>query len=214
MQFTKEQLIAHTEALIESQRQCIPGANAPENVCTYEMDVAVLEIALAALTTPDDIPPPVLDAMSDMCDAGFDAQGIWDLCKAEITGKNESQPCPRCGVTSTRPNGEHYCHANGGKADSAEPVYQIKGEKGGEWHDFSKLSFDEFVSFGGEGRILYTAHPVPVLPLSITLPDTSSKAFWSGTGKKAVFHPETYKRWAKEAIERFCMISGIAVEVK
>lgn len=22
------------------------------------------------------------------------------------------EPCPHCGVTSTRPNGEHYCHAN------------------------------------------------------------------------------------------------------
>lgn len=22
------------------------------------------------------------------------------------------EPCSRCGVTSTRPNGEHYCHAN------------------------------------------------------------------------------------------------------
>lgn len=22
------------------------------------------------------------------------------------------EPCPRCGVTSTRQNGEHYCHAN------------------------------------------------------------------------------------------------------
>lgn len=42
------------------------------------------------------------------------------------------------------------------KTDSTEPVYQIKGEKGGEWHDFSKLSFYEFVSGGGEGRILYT----------------------------------------------------------
>ncbi|EEB8310345.1 hypothetical protein FW737_21460 [Salmonella enterica subsp. enterica serovar Oslo] len=60
----------------------------------------------------------------------------------------------------------------------------------------------------------YSAPPAPVVPLSITLPDTSSKAFWSGTGKKEVFHPETYKRWVKEAIERFCMIAGIAVEVK
>lgn len=60
----------------------------------------------------------------------------------------------------------------------------------------------------------YSAAPAPVVPLSITLPDTSSKAFWSGTGKKEVFHPETYKRWVKEAIERFCMIAGIAVEVK
>ncbi|HAG8889031.1 TPA: hypothetical protein GE032_04380 [Escherichia coli] len=22
-----------------------------------------------------------------------------------------SEPCTRCGVTSTRPNGEHYCHS-------------------------------------------------------------------------------------------------------
>lgn len=51
-------------------------------------------------------------------------------------------------------------------------------------------------------------------PLTVTLPDTSSKAFWSGTGKSEVFHPETYKRWVKEAIERDCAIKGIGVEVK
>ncbi|EAP3676919.1 ATPase [Salmonella enterica] len=51
-------------------------------------------------------------------------------------------------------------------------------------------------------------------PLTITLPDTSSKAFWSGSGKTEVFHPESYKRWVKEAIERACVIAGIGVEVK
>lgn len=51
-------------------------------------------------------------------------------------------------------------------------------------------------------------------PLTITLPDTSSKAFWSGTGKSETFHPETYKRQVKEAIERSCVIAGIGVEVK
>ncbi|EBC0167485.1 ATPase [Salmonella enterica] len=51
-------------------------------------------------------------------------------------------------------------------------------------------------------------------PLTITLPDTSSKAFWSGSGKTEVFHPETYKRQVKEAIERACVIAGIGVEVK
>ncbi len=51
-------------------------------------------------------------------------------------------------------------------------------------------------------------------PLTITLPDTSSKAFWSGSGKSEVFHPETYKRWVKEAIERDCCIARIEVEVK
>ncbi|EDS7588879.1 ATPase [Salmonella enterica subsp. diarizonae] len=51
-------------------------------------------------------------------------------------------------------------------------------------------------------------------PLTITLPDTSSKAFWSGTGNNETFHPETYKRQVKEAIERSCVIAGIGVEVK
>jgi len=51
-------------------------------------------------------------------------------------------------------------------------------------------------------------------PLTITLPDITSKAFWSGTGKSETFHPETYKRWVKEAIERACVIARIGVEVK
>lgn len=51
-------------------------------------------------------------------------------------------------------------------------------------------------------------------PLTITLPDITSKAFWSSTGKNEAFHPESYKRWVKEAIERACVIAGIGVEVK
>lgn len=50
--------------------------------------------------------------------------------------------------------------------------------------------------------------------LTITLPDITSKAFWSGAGNNEVFHPESYKRWVKEAIERACVIAGIGVEVK
>ncbi len=51
-------------------------------------------------------------------------------------------------------------------------------------------------------------------PLTINLPDISSKAFWSGAGKNETFHPETYRRWTKEAIERGCNIACIDVEVK
>ena len=51
-------------------------------------------------------------------------------------------------------------------------------------------------------------------PLCVKLPDSSSKAFWSGIGKTEQFHPETYKRWVKEAIERAGSIAGIKVEVK
>ncbi|EDA9944321.1 ATPase [Salmonella enterica subsp. enterica serovar Glostrup] len=50
--------------------------------------------------------------------------------------------------------------------------------------------------------------------LTITLPDITSKAFWSSTGKNETFHPETYKRQVKEAIGRSCVIAGIGVEVK
>lgn len=51
-------------------------------------------------------------------------------------------------------------------------------------------------------------------PLTITLPDISSKAFWSAAGKNETFHPETYRRWVKEAVERACIIASIDVEVK
>lgn len=50
--------------------------------------------------------------------------------------------------------------------------------------------------------------------LTIILPDSSSKAFWSGTGKSEVFHPEAYQRQVKEAIELACAIAGIGVVVK
>lgn len=102
----------------------------------------------------------------------------------------------------------------------AKPIYQYQsgiynddnGETDWYWDDSDAGFYKQYAA--DRRRIVYTATPAPVVPLSITLPDTSSKAFWSGTGKKEVFHPETYKRWVKEAIERFCMIAGIAVEVK
>lgn len=51
-------------------------------------------------------------------------------------------------------------------------------------------------------------------PLTIILPDISSKAFWSGAGRTETFHPGTYRRWVREAIERYCAIARIDVEVK
>lgn len=51
-------------------------------------------------------------------------------------------------------------------------------------------------------------------PFTILLPDISSKAFWSGAGKNETFHPETYRRWVKEAKEQYCAIARIDVEVK
>ena len=103
MEFTKEQLIAH----ITAKAARIKPDMQINNTLRIEalMNKRELEIALASLTVPDAIPPHVLDAMSDMCDAGFDAQGIWDLCRKSIL---PPEPCPRCGIVSDRPDGAHY----------------------------------------------------------------------------------------------------------
>ncbi|EIT7707150.1 hypothetical protein L3E40_002425 [Escherichia coli] len=104
--FTKEQLIAH----ITPKLARIKPHSQVENLRNEAlMNKRVFEIALAALTAPDYIPPHVLDAMSNMCDGGFNAQGIWDLCRESIL---PPEPCPRCGIVSGRPDGAHYCHAD------------------------------------------------------------------------------------------------------
>jgi hypothetical protein len=98
------------EALINFLQHNIALGNGTDKEFMSErgvFELKALEIALASLTAPDDIPPHVLDSMSDMCDGGFDAQGIWDLCRASIMPPT---PCPRCGCSSSRPKGEHYCH--------------------------------------------------------------------------------------------------------
>lgn len=90
------------------------------------------------------------------------------------------------------------------------------------WHYGDFIGFSKPVD-GIEDEYYYSAPPAsgPLVndvtsgkPLSIKLPDISSKAFWSGTGKNEKFHPETYRRWVKEAIERSCTIARVDVEVK
>ena len=76
-----------------------------------------------------------------------------------------------------------------------------------------KLVHDDLLPFQLNSSVLVNGVTTGKL-LTITLPDISSKAFWSGTGKSEVFHPETYRRWVKEAIERHCAIARIDVEVK
>lgn len=104
MEFTKEQLIARANHTLHEGKAFLAAHPEYDGMAK---DAALLEIALAALSAPDYIPPHVLDAMSDMCDGGFNAQGIWDLCRESIM---PAEPCPRCGTTSDRPDGAHYCH--------------------------------------------------------------------------------------------------------
>ncbi|MDU1195669.1 MAG: hypothetical protein E6998_06380 [Kluyvera ascorbata] len=78
-----------------------------------------------------------------------------------------------------------------------------------------RIEFTRMLDREEHGLMLYSSSPEPAKELlTITLPDVSSKAFWSATGKHEVFHPETYKRWVKEAIERDCTIANIEVKVK
>ncbi|MEP9181681.1 hypothetical protein ABKT77_23320 [Enterobacter cloacae] len=105
--FTKEQLIEHVTRQLDMFHRQIKSQPLADNNYNRKT-ITALEIALAALTAPDYIPPHVLDAMSNMCDGGFNAQGIWDLCRESIL---PPEPCPRCGTVSSRPDGAHYCHA-------------------------------------------------------------------------------------------------------
>ncbi len=325
MQFTKEQLIAHTGALIESQRQCISGANDPENVCTYEMDVAVLEIALAALTTepvawtdeqelqdvakdglgylftvnpitPNADPRRVIklyrhaqpvperdlvrrdhaewsqdtfgdvgpvgplkhlskealeaaaapEDLSEWADMQFllwDAQRRAGISDEQITqamveklavNKQREWPEPKDGEprlhikelpAPVAINGLLPCPFCGGKAQQLTIEQDNDPHFGGDVITCTECGASSHVEFGfkenlksawnSRAAMLQAGNGSTVgKVLTITLPHTSSKAFWSGTGKNEVFHPGTYNRWVKEAIERACVISGIAVEVK
>lgn len=101
IEFTKEQLIAYAEHVIKT-------ASEYPHTMPAQADKRLAEIALAAMTAPDYIPPHILDAMSEMCDGGFNAQGNWDLCRESVM---PPAPCSRCGTISDRPDGEHYCHS-------------------------------------------------------------------------------------------------------
>ena len=107
-------------------------------------------------------------------------------------------------------------------------VLELKEEQRANWFQMAqKLGEDldaaekrnaelerEHENLRPDGVMSEKAYTNVVKRLTITLPDTSSKAFWSGTGKTETFHPVTYRRWVKEAIERYCAIARIDVEVK
>ncbi len=85
MTFTKEQLIEH---ITDKAARIKPDMQINDQYRIEAlMNQHILKIALAALTVPDDVPRLVMDGICDMSDGGVDAQGIWELCKAEITGR-------------------------------------------------------------------------------------------------------------------------------
>lgn len=94
----------------------------------------------------------------------------------------------------------------------------IEGKAEGTDRYFFKAHYGQSIDIGDK---LYASRTAPDItemstskPLLITLPDVTSKAFWSGTGRNQTFYPEAYKRWVKEAIERGCAMAKIEVKVK
>lgn len=103
MKFTKEKLIKHAEGLIESQRQCIAGANDPDNIRTYEMDIAVVEVALNALSKPESAHSSVIAEQLEHVLSGMevtDHQRAIISCAVDRLNKNaEVQQTPPAPVS-------------------------------------------------------------------------------------------------------------------
>ncbi|MEB7917492.1 hypothetical protein [Enterobacter mori] len=85
-QFTRKQLIEQATKNIASLRFCTTHSTYECVREKLELELRIAEIALATLTAPNDVPRPVLDGICDMSDAGVNAQGIWELCKAAVMG--------------------------------------------------------------------------------------------------------------------------------
>lgn len=82
-QFSKEQLINLTRDDVEfwqERNELIPSMHT-------SMRLYQAEIALAALTAPNDVPRSVLDGICYLSDGGVNAQAIWKLCKAAVMGR-------------------------------------------------------------------------------------------------------------------------------
>lgn len=223
-EFTKEQLIDQAKGYL-MLAQCAVDAR-PDDVAAAK-NLALYEIALASLTAE-----PVAwtdeqelrDVENDGCGYLFKANPISPNADPRRVIKlyRHAQPVP---VVPDAVNGLMPCPFCGGKAHQLTIEQDDDPHFGGDVITCTECGASSHVEFGFKENLKSAWNSRTTMlqagndstngkPLTITLPDTSSKAFWSGTGQKEVFYPETYKRWAKEAIERACMIAGIAVEVK
>lgn len=106
MQFTKEQLIAHITAKAARIKPDAQVNDSRRNEAL--MNKCVLKIALAALTAETKVweieNPGEGHYHIEHSPTGYRSE----LVRAEYILKIE--PCPRCGNTSDRPDGAHYCH--------------------------------------------------------------------------------------------------------
>ncbi|CZV39390.1 MULTISPECIES: hypothetical protein [Enterobacter cloacae complex] len=184
---TKEWLLK-TIAELEEERDAVPGAVNEDAAMAF----AAMKLALASLEA---------EAMTQVLSsrAGNDTSTI-DKALPEGTMLYTAPPAP-VSVTDIKWPEEKFC-----PAEYAGSQLWEETEIWNKAIDACKAACRAAMLQGADGNI--------GKPLTIKLPDISSKAFWSGTGKNETFHPETYRRWVKEAIETSCTIARVDVEVK
>lgn len=185
--FTKEQLIAAAHARIEFAEMMLAGELEPLKERTWSIELALARIALASLEAEAVC---VIDQSNlDYLKSGSDAD-VWPASRTEMGDVLLYRTAP------------------------PEPVSVPAAM---EMDDDFDSAFEHGKAVGWNAcraAMLQGAGGNIGKPLTIKLPDISSKAFWSGTGKNETFHPETYRRWVKEAIETSCTIARVDVEVK
>lgn len=153
-----------------------------------------------------------------------DDEDLIDQCSKNVKGAfplyRHAQPAPELSAIVDRLNASGYEYEDGEVTpQNAAAVVdmllrQLDDAVQGRDAQPAPVVPDYFASLVAAARVRADNDVTNGKPLTINLPDTSSKAFWSGSGKAEVFHPETYKRWVKEAIVRYCAIARIDVEVK
>lgn len=121
--FTKEQLIEQARKNIEVLKGAV--TRLPGNSEIARIHLRLAEITLTALTAPDNLLATQLRVVELETAIKIHSEST-HFC--EVCGKDDPcatddvcsvlhEPCVLCGVISERPNGEHYCHANGGGGD-------------------------------------------------------------------------------------------------
>ncbi|EQC0064293.1 hypothetical protein ACS6LC_04000 [Enterobacter hormaechei subsp. xiangfangensis] len=192
---TKEWLLK-TIAELEEERDAVPGAVNEDAA----MALAAMRLALTSLEAEPVAWRSLYYENHGLLTGSKNVLATWQKQGWECEPLYTAPPAP-VSVTDIKWPEEKFC-----PAEYAGSQLWEETEIWNKAIDACKAACRAAMLQGADGNI--------GKPLTIKLPDISSKAFWSGTGKNETFHPETYRRWVKEAIETSCTIARVDVEVK
>ena len=210
---TKEQLLASAHARIEFAEMMLAGELEPLKERTWSIEMELARIALASLEAE----PVAWDyewASCITCEGPQNFKRIieheappeWAIHEGQARNLTPLYAAPPVPASVSDESAVELL-----ATDLMKRIDKITGER----HSIATLSsLRVSIVEACRASMLQGADVNTEKPLTIELPDISSKAFWSGTGKNETYHPETYRRQVKEAIERSCNIAHVDVEVK